>query len=523
MKRHFSAKVINLLNQVHHQNSSRVLASLFSTKTLNPSSASSSNCLRLYDRIIEIRNPKVSIVPVLDQWVDEGNAVHKHQLQSLVRSLKSFQRFNHALEISDWMANHPHFILSPKDVAIRLNLICRVHGLQHAENHFENLPISLKTQKVYGALLSGSVEEKNVEKAELIVQKMREMGMASSPFPYNMLINLYSQTREFDKIDMLMQEMEMKGIPQDTYTLNNRLYAYVAASDISGMEKILSQMEEDPNFYVSWQVYSTAANGYLKVGMTETALLMLKKMEGMMPPQGKKLALEFLVTLYAKAGDKDELYRVWNMYKPLNEIVDSSYACMIDSLAKLDDIEGAERIFEEWESQCTFYDFRVLNRLLVAYCNKGFLDKAEAAVNKAVVGKTPYAPTWNVLAIGYIKHNQMPKAVDMLKRSFLRHGWVPNSDVVTACLDYLEGQGDLDEMEDMINSLKKLGPLTRDAYHRLLRTCLKAGKSVDKFLDQMETDGFTADEETRKILEPGEFGPNWNFLHGVNWRRETVK
>ncbi|PQM33570.1 pentatricopeptide repeat-containing protein [Prunus yedoensis var. nudiflora] len=82
--------------------------------------------------------------------------------------------------------------------------------------------------------------------------------------------------------------------------------------------------------------------------------------------------------------------------------MDVPYGCMISSLAKLDDIEGAEKIFEEWESHCTgYYDFRVLNRLLVAYCKKGLFDKAESAVKKAVEGRIPYASTWNVLAIGY--------------------------------------------------------------------------------------------------------------------------
>ncbi|KAL6286579.1 hypothetical protein ACE6H2_010969 [Prunus campanulata] len=162
-----------------------------------------------------------------------------------------------------------------------------------------------------------------------------------------------------------------------------------------GMKTILNRMEEDPNFIVDWKIYAMAASGYLKVGMIKKDCSMLKMMEGMMPLQGRK-SLEFLITLYANTGHKEELYR------PSNEPMDVPYGCMISSLAMVDDIEGAERIFEEWESHCTgYYDFRVLNRLLVAYCKKGLFDKAESAVNKAVEGRIPYASTWNVLAIGY--------------------------------------------------------------------------------------------------------------------------
>lgn len=147
---------------------------------------------------------------------------------------------------------------------------------------------------------------------------------------------------------------------------------------------------------VEWKEYSIAASGYLNVGMMEKALLMLKKMENVMPLQRRKLAFEFLLNLYAKTNNKNELYRIWNTYKPSDALVDTSYCHMITALAKLDDHDGAEKIFGEWELQCTIYDLRVLNRLLVPYCNKGLLEQANSVVNKAVEGRTPYASTWNV-------------------------------------------------------------------------------------------------------------------------------
>ena len=84
------------------------LASLFSTKTLAPpssfsyfsSSSSSSSSSSLYDRIQVIQDPKVSVVPVLEQWVNEGWPIQKQHLRSLVRLMKDFKRFNHALEVS---------------------------------------------------------------------------------------------------------------------------------------------------------------------------------------------------------------------------------------------------------------------------------------------------------------------------------------------------------------------------------------------------------------------------------------
>ncbi|CAL1406590.1 unnamed protein product [Linum trigynum] len=84
------------------------------------------------------------------------------------------------------------------------------------------------------------------------------------------------------------------------------------------MEEIINQIEENPHDSggVSWDAYPTAASGYLNVGLTDKALAMLKKAEEKMPNHRRATALEFLLTLYTKSGDKGEVYLVWNAYKP---------------------------------------------------------------------------------------------------------------------------------------------------------------------------------------------------------------
>lgn len=43
-------------------------------------------------------DPRVSVVPVLDQWVREGKKVNRSELQSIIKELSIYKRFNHALE-----------------------------------------------------------------------------------------------------------------------------------------------------------------------------------------------------------------------------------------------------------------------------------------------------------------------------------------------------------------------------------------------------------------------------------------
>ena len=54
----------------------------------------------LFSRICPMGDPSFSVVPVLDQWVQEGNKVKNLELQRIVRDLRARRRYNQALEVS---------------------------------------------------------------------------------------------------------------------------------------------------------------------------------------------------------------------------------------------------------------------------------------------------------------------------------------------------------------------------------------------------------------------------------------
>ncbi|KAH0976776.1 hypothetical protein GBA52_026495 [Prunus armeniaca] len=55
---------------------------------------------------------------------------------------------------------------------------------------------------------------------------------------------------------------------------------------------------------------------------------------------------------------------------------------MVSSLMKVGDIDGAEKIVQEWESGVKFYDIRIPNLLVTAYCRQGLFEKAKSYVEK---------------------------------------------------------------------------------------------------------------------------------------------
>ncbi|OVA14939.1 hypothetical protein BVC80_8951g46 [Macleaya cordata] len=77
----------------------RVLFYSTETVTSTPPSTSTSKDT-LYKRISPVGDPRVSIIPVLDKWIEEGKSVDGEELRSLIKQLRVYRRFKHALEVS---------------------------------------------------------------------------------------------------------------------------------------------------------------------------------------------------------------------------------------------------------------------------------------------------------------------------------------------------------------------------------------------------------------------------------------
>ncbi|KAM3697407.1 hypothetical protein ACJW31_06G109800 [Castanea mollissima] len=121
---------------------SRVLGVFFySTRTLaRPSPPIDS----LYSRVSRAGDPKVSIIRVIDQWLEEGRQVQQSDLIMMIKQLRKFRRYSQALQIFEWISDQRHDDLSPGDIAIRLDLISKVHGLEEAEKYFDSIPNTLR-------------------------------------------------------------------------------------------------------------------------------------------------------------------------------------------------------------------------------------------------------------------------------------------------------------------------------------------------------------------------------------------
>ncbi|KAG8092157.1 hypothetical protein GUJ93_ZPchr0012g19191 [Zizania palustris] len=473
----------------------------------------------LYWRISAVSDPRLPLGPVLEQWsLVEGRPVEKRDIQSIIKTLCRRHRFTQALELSMWMTDRRHLHLSAGDVAYRLGLICRVHGLDRAVAYFDGVPIQLRQHQSYGALLKCYANAKCVEEAEDLFEKIRGLGVSDS-YTYNVMMKFYLQMGQVEKVHSMYQAMEQSGIALDIFTTDILVSVYTAAEDIEEIEKLLEKANSHGGL-MSWHAYATIAKVFMKAGFQDKALQALQESEKLINRKNGKVAYGFLLSTYADLGMNSEVDRIWDVYKSKvpASACNTMYMCRMSVLLKMNDIVGAEKAYDEWESRHVNVDFRLINLLVDAYCKDGLMEKAEALIDDFIKkGRTPLANTWYKLAAGYFKDGQASKAVDLTKKalSSATNGWIPDLTNVLMSLNYFMDQKNVDGAEEMASILHNLVPLTRDVYHGLLKTYINAGKPVSDLLDRMKKDGIEADVETDRILagESSRYTPLHNASH----------
>ncbi|MED6206897.1 hypothetical protein PIB30_030898 [Stylosanthes scabra] len=428
----------------------------------------------LFLRISRAGRPNIAMNGILNQWIRDGGHVRHSELQFFIKQLRAHRRFNQALQVSEWMSDERKHHLTSGDTAIHLDLIAKVHGLDPAEKYFNSISDSVKNFKVYGALLNCYAQHNSVEKAEAIMQKLKEDACKRTinlVVSYNVLLKLYARVSDYEKFDSLIREMMEKGM-YNAVSLNIRLNAHAAIKDIDGLESLLLRMESDPKATTDWITYSIAAKGYIQAGQHEKAFEMLRKSENKIEAKRRRAAYESLLTMYGSIRKRDDVYRIWDMWKRLNRPCNTSYICMLTALVRLNDVDGAEKIFEEWESGNTFFDTRIPNVMVSAYCKNGLVEKAEAYVDRlSKSGSVVGGSIWDRLALGYYRINDMDNAIQTMNKAISvgqpGSTWKPYRFTLAKCIDYLKDKGDSEGASEILRLCLERGYFSTVTHDKL--------------------------------------------------------
>ncbi|KAK9674047.1 hypothetical protein RND81_12G207500 [Saponaria officinalis] len=487
-----------------HQSTKPQINLPFYTRTF--SNSSSKNTFQTEILKFVQKWPQSSVLPLIKRCYGENSdSLHDDELRSIIRNLRRQKRSDRALEVSEWMMSTT--LSDPKsgDFACQLSLIGQVHGVDPAEKFFNE--VDLHTEKTYGALLNCYVEAKLVDKSLSHFKKMKDMGLAMSPLPYNNIMTLYTNTGQDEKLLDFLSEMEENGVSPDNFTYRICLKSFALKSDFSSVEKILRRMENQHGFNIDWLTYVVVANYYIEAGFKEKAFYYLQQAEQKI--DGNPVGYNNLITTYAKIGGFNQMMNVWRKRRGTSKArINTDYMIMITSLVKLDRFEEAERFLHEWESRCSFYDFRVVNTLLLGYAQKGLVEKAETLLDGIIRRRLMPSPcTWSIVSEGHIKCRNMRKALVFLKRALelglgsQHEGWIPNYEVTSSVLKWLAEDGEIGEVDEFVKLLSKLVPMNEEMYRTLLRVNIRHGKEIEDVLQRMKADNIDVTEELREIIE----------------------
>ncbi|KAL1214902.1 Pentatricopeptide repeat-containing protein [Cardamine amara subsp. amara] len=444
--------------------------------------------------ILRKSGPRLSVPSLLQERIDSGHAVTLSELRFISKRLIRSNRHDIALQMMKWMENQKDVQLSAYDIALRLELIIKTHGLKEAEEYFEQLlhsSASLKVAKsAYLPLLRAYVKNKLVHEAEALMEKLNGLGFLVTPHPFNEMMKLYESTYQSEKVVLVISTMKGNKIPRNVLSYNLWMNACCEISGVAGAETVYKEMVGDKSVEVGWSSLCTLANVYIKGRFDDKAKLVLESAEKMLN-RSNRLGYFFLVTLYASLGNKEGVVRLWEASKSVSgRITCANYICVLSSLVKLGELAEAERVFSEWEDKCCNYDVRVSNVLLGVYARNGDIHKAESLHARVLErGGHPNYKTWEILMEGWVKCQSMEKAIDAMHRAFeLMKGchWRPSQNFVMAIAEYFEKERKIDEANAYVRDLHRLGLASLPLYRLLLRMRAQAQKPAFDIYEMMK-------------------------------------
>ncbi|KAL3613657.1 hypothetical protein CASFOL_041731 [Castilleja foliolosa] len=423
----------------------------------------------IHKQISMLDNTTSGSASVLNQLETEGKKVTKWDLSKVVKKLREFRRYKLALEVYEWMNNRPErYRTTTSDTAIQLDLISKVHGISTAEQYFQKLPDNLKDNRIYGSLLNVYVQAKMREKAETLMDKMRNQNYVNHSLPFNVMMTLYKDLRDQEKIESLISEMNEKKIPLDLYTYNIWLTSRGSQGSLEKMEEVFQLMELNKSINPNWTTFSTMASMYVKSGQIKKAEDCLKIIEGRLKGRDR-LPYHYLISLYGSTGNREEVYRIWKIYKAsFVNIPNLGYHAVISALVRADDIEGAEKIYDEWLSVKSVYDPRVGNLILSFYVRNGLSEKAESFFEQMIgIGGKPNSMTWEIMSEDHIRNMRVSEALSCLKSAVSVAGqknWKPKPANVCSILKNVEERDDVAGKEELLGILRQTGCFDDGAY-----------------------------------------------------------
>ncbi|KAJ0978979.1 hypothetical protein J5N97_014453 [Dioscorea zingiberensis] len=429
--------------------------------------------------------PRLSMNSALDKWVEEGNPLGRGEISIVMLNLRKWKFYGKALQFVEWLEENKRLEFTERDYASHLDLVAKVHGIHTAEKYIEKIPKPLRGEVIYRTLLANCVAAGNVKKAEEVFNKIRDLGFPITTFSSNQLLLLYKRVDRKKIADVLLM-MEKENVKPSLFTYGLLIDTKGRSNDISGMEQIVETMKAE-GMEPDLTIQAVLAKHYIFGGLNEKAESVLKEMEGDNIKVNRN-ACKSLLPLYAALGKAEDVERIWKVVQA-HPRLDECLAA-IEAWGKLDNVENAEKVFEDMMRSWKRPSSKYYNALLKVYANHKLLSKGKELAKRMSDNGCRIGPlTWDALVKLYVEAGEVEKADSILQKASQHNQIKPLYSSYMTVMDQYAKRGDIHNAEKIFHRLRQIGYAGRmRQFQALLQAYINAKTPAYGFRERMKAD-----------------------------------
>ncbi|CAN0907985.1 Pentatricopeptide repeat-containing protein At1g80270, mitochondrial [Linum grandiflorum] len=428
----------------------------------------------------------VSVEAVMNNWVEQGKDVLDPDINAVMFSLRKRRMFDKALQFSQWLEMSKKVDFVEDDYASRVDLIAKVGGVHNAERYIESIPPMFRGEVIYLKLLANCVATSDVNRAEKVFNKMKDLGFQRTAFACNQMLILYKRLDK-NKIPDVLSVMEQENVKPNPLTYKLLIDAKGQANDLTGMNEVVAKMNAD-GLEPDLSTLANMAKHYVHGGLTGKAEAILKKIEGGNLEE-HRLVCRVLFPLYAALGKAEEVGRVWKVCESSPYLVECVGA--IEAWGKLNRVHEAELVFATMEQKCgNLISSRQYSALLNVYANNKMVEKGKELVRKMKENKCKAGPlTWDAMVKLYVEAGEVEQADSLLHKAVYRNKVKPIFRSYMMILDCYSKRGDVHNAEKIFFKMRKAGYAARPRqFQALVQTYINGKVPAYGMRERMKAD-----------------------------------
>lgn len=384
------------------------------------------------------------------------------------------------------------------DYACHLDLIARNRGIENARKYIERVPEPLRNEVLYETLLVNCVCVSDIEKAEEVFKKIRDLSLPLTVSACNQMILLYKRVARSKVVDILML-MEKENIKPSPFTYKLLIDLKGRSNDMPGIEVVLNEMKVS-GFEPGFATRTMVAKFYIYGGLTEKAEAVMKEME-MEYNKDKRHAIRSLLHLYAALSKPDDVARIWKL---CTEPKLEDFLAAIKAWGKLGRIEQAEETFEVMLKTTPKLSSKYYNAMLNVYAENKLVAKGKEFVERMSFDGCPNGPlTWDALINLYVNSGEVGKADSLLLNVTEQN---PDRRPLYSSYIFLlkayAKRGDIHNSEKIFDRLKKIEyPGRAPPYAVLIDAYVNAKVPPHGFWERMRADNVRPIKKVKEHLK----------------------